>query len=104
MEESTTPRVHGIVLAGAYPSHGALDQLVPRPLLPVAQQPLISYSLRWMKGGSARLDGRRRADRPPSSRALETLPQEKAWNTMRQEKAWNAMPQEKAWKPVALVC
>ncbi len=51
MEESTTPRVHGIVLAGAYPGHCALDQLVPRPLLPVAQQPLISYSLRWMKGG-----------------------------------------------------
>ena len=41
--------VHGIVLAGAYPAaHSALDALVPRPLLPVAQQPLITYALRWL--------------------------------------------------------
>jgi NDP-sugar pyrophosphorylase family protein len=46
-----SPRVHGIVLAGAYPGHCALDQLIPRPLLPVAQKPLITYSLRWMEGG-----------------------------------------------------
>jgi NDP-sugar pyrophosphorylase family protein len=43
-------RVHGIVLAGAYPrSHSALDQLGPRPLLPVAQRPLVTYALRWMR-------------------------------------------------------
>src|SRR5512134_3977729 len=41
--------VHGIVIAGTYPAAGsALDALVPRPLLPVAQQPLITYALRWM--------------------------------------------------------
>jgi NDP-sugar pyrophosphorylase family protein len=43
-------RVHGLVLAGAYPrSHSALDQLGPRPLLPVAQRPLVTYALRWMR-------------------------------------------------------
>lgn len=41
--------VHGIVVAGAYPAGtSALDQLAPRPLLPVAQRPLITYALRWM--------------------------------------------------------
>lgn len=45
-------QVHGIVLAGAYPKGvSRLDDLVPRPLLPVAQQPLIAYSLRWLRGG-----------------------------------------------------
>ena len=44
--------VHGIVIAGVYPAGSALDQLVPRPLLPVAQQPLITYALRWMSGAS----------------------------------------------------
>lgn len=44
--------VHGIVIAGVYPvGRSALDALVPRPLLPVAQQPLITYALRWMKDG-----------------------------------------------------
>ena len=44
--------VHGIVVAGAYPAgRSALDALVPRPLLPVAQQPLVSYALRWMRRG-----------------------------------------------------
>jgi len=52
MVENATLRAHGIVLAGAYPGgQSALDQLAPRPLLPVAQQPLITYALRWMKGG-----------------------------------------------------
>jgi mannose-1-phosphate guanylyltransferase len=50
MSESAS--VHGIVIAGAYPArHSALDALVPRPLLPVAQQPLITYALRWMSNG-----------------------------------------------------
>jgi mannose-1-phosphate guanylyltransferase len=52
MAENTTPRIHGIVLAGVYPGGPcALDELAPRPLLPVAQQPLVTYALRWMKGG-----------------------------------------------------
>jgi mannose-1-phosphate guanylyltransferase len=45
-------RVHGIVLAGAYPTPQCpLDRLSPRPLLPVAYQPLVSYGLRWMRDG-----------------------------------------------------
>jgi NDP-sugar pyrophosphorylase family protein len=52
MAENITPKAHGIVLAGAYPrGQSALEQLAPRPLLPVAQQPLITYALRWMKDG-----------------------------------------------------
>jgi mannose-1-phosphate guanylyltransferase len=52
MEENAAPRAHGIVLAGAYPGgQCALDQLAPRPLLPVAQEPLVTYALRWMAGG-----------------------------------------------------
>ena len=44
--------VHGIVVAGAYPvGRSALDALMPRPLLPVAQQPLVSYALRWLRKG-----------------------------------------------------
>ena len=39
----------GVVLAGAYPKGGALfDRLRPRPLLPVAHEPLIVYPLRWL--------------------------------------------------------
>jgi len=49
---SESGSVHGIVIAGTYPAAGsALDALVPRPLLPVAQQPLITYALRWMRNG-----------------------------------------------------
>ncbi len=50
-------RVAGIVLAGAYPwSDAAFEGLGPRLLLPVAQAPLISYSLRWMgRGGRSRV-------------------------------------------------
>ncbi len=52
MPENVTPGAHGIVLAGAYSrGQSTLEQLVPRPLLPVAQQPLITYALRWLKGG-----------------------------------------------------
>jgi NDP-sugar pyrophosphorylase family protein len=43
------------VLAGAYPDgQSALDRLAPRPLLPVAQQPLVTYALRWMASGGLR--------------------------------------------------
>jgi mannose-1-phosphate guanylyltransferase len=52
MAEKNAPRIHGIVLAGVYPGNPcALDDLTPRPLLPVAQQPLVTYALRWMMGG-----------------------------------------------------
>jgi mannose-1-phosphate guanylyltransferase len=52
MAENVAPKAHGIVLAGAYPGgQSALEQLAPRPLLPVAQQPLITYAVRWMKDG-----------------------------------------------------
>lgn len=52
MAENGSPAVHGIVLAGAYPrGQSALDDMAPRPLLPVAQRPLVTYSLRWMRGG-----------------------------------------------------
>jgi mannose-1-phosphate guanylyltransferase len=52
MVENANTRAHGIVLAGVYPGgQSELDQLAPRPLLPVAQQPLITYALRWMKRG-----------------------------------------------------
>jgi mannose-1-phosphate guanylyltransferase len=55
MEDNVVPRAHGIVLAGTYPGgQCVLDQLTPRPLLPVAQQPLVSYALRWMAGGGLR--------------------------------------------------
>ena len=55
MEENAVPRAHGIVLAGAYAGGlCALDQLAPRPLLPVAQQPLVTYALRWMADGALR--------------------------------------------------
>jgi len=55
MEKNVGPRTQGIVLAGAYPGgQCALDQLAPRPLLPVAQQPLVAYALRWMAGGGLR--------------------------------------------------
>jgi mannose-1-phosphate guanylyltransferase len=55
MSKDATSAVHGIVLAGTYPDgQCALDQLAPRPLLPVAQQPLISYALRWMSLGGLR--------------------------------------------------
>jgi NDP-sugar pyrophosphorylase family protein len=55
MEDNAVPRAHGIVLAGAYPGGQCpLDQLAPRPLLPVAQQPLVTYALRWMAGGGLR--------------------------------------------------
>jgi mannose-1-phosphate guanylyltransferase len=44
--------IHGIVLAGAYPrGQSDLDSLCPRPLLPVAERPLIGYALRWMRDG-----------------------------------------------------
>ncbi len=42
----------GIVLAGTHPwTSSAFDRLMPRPLLPVAHRPLISYALSWFDDG-----------------------------------------------------
>ncbi len=39
----------GVVLAGAYPKRRSLfERLRPRPLLPVALRPVVSYPLRWL--------------------------------------------------------
>lgn len=55
MEDTGRAAAHGIVLAGAYPAGTcALDGLAPRPLLPVAQQPLVTYALRWMASSGLR--------------------------------------------------
>jgi NDP-sugar pyrophosphorylase family protein len=44
--------VRGIVLAGTYHWSGtSFEALLPRPLLPVAQAPLVSYALRWLRDG-----------------------------------------------------
>ena len=53
---SDMSRVRGIVLAGTYHWSGsAFEDLLPRPLVPVAQAPLVSYALRWLRdGGVAR--------------------------------------------------
>lgn len=42
-------RLKGIILAGSHNwGDSTFERLLPRPLLPVAQRPLISYSLRWL--------------------------------------------------------
>lgn len=47
--------ISGIVLAGAYPRGQSLfDRLRPRPLLPVAQMPLVAFPLRWLAEGGIR--------------------------------------------------
>jgi NDP-sugar pyrophosphorylase family protein len=44
--------VRGVVLAGTYHWSGSsFEALLPRPLLPVAQAPLVSYALRWLRDG-----------------------------------------------------
>jgi mannose-1-phosphate guanylyltransferase len=45
----------GIVLAGTHNWSGSIfERLAPRPLVPVAQAPLISYPLRWLREGGIR--------------------------------------------------
>jgi NDP-sugar pyrophosphorylase family protein len=45
-------RTMGIVLAGTHPwTRSAFDRLPPRPLLPIAHRPLLSYSLSWLRDG-----------------------------------------------------
>jgi mannose-1-phosphate guanylyltransferase len=56
VKRNPASRAHGIVLAGAYRAgRCVLDLLVPRPLLPVAEHPLVTYPLRWMAGGGVRV-------------------------------------------------
>lgn len=45
----------GIVLAGTHPwTKTAFDKLPPRPLLPIAHRPLLSYSLSWLRDAGIR--------------------------------------------------
>jgi len=45
-------RIKGIVLAGTYHwNASSFEGLLPRPLVPVAQTPLICYVLRWLREG-----------------------------------------------------
>lgn len=45
-----------VVLAGTHHWSGSIfESLAPRPLVPVALAPLISYSLRWLRQGGVRL-------------------------------------------------
>lgn len=47
-------KVEALVLAGSHNWRDtAFDNLMPRPLLPVAQLPLIAYSLRWLRAFGA---------------------------------------------------
>jgi NDP-sugar pyrophosphorylase family protein len=50
-----TARKHisGIVLVGTHPwTNSAFDRLAPRPLLPIANRPLVWYALSWMADAS----------------------------------------------------
>lgn len=45
-------KIRGIVLAGTYQrGESGFDDLLPRPLVPVAQKPLVTYALRWLREG-----------------------------------------------------
>ena len=48
---------HGVVLAGVHPRRSSrFDSLRPRPLLPVAGVPLVTYAIRWLaEGGLSRI-------------------------------------------------
>ena len=55
MEDERSPASPRNRAGGSVPGRQcALDQLAPRPLLPVAQQPLVTYALRWMASGGLR--------------------------------------------------
>jgi len=46
------PDISSIVLTGTYPwANTTFDKLLPRPLMPVAHRPLISYALSWLRQG-----------------------------------------------------
>ncbi len=47
---TTLKNITGVVLVGTHPwRNSAFDRLPPRPLIPVAHRPLISYSLAWLR-------------------------------------------------------
>ncbi len=47
-----TQNTRGVILAGQYAwKDSKFDALCPRPLLPVANQPLVSYALQWLSEG-----------------------------------------------------
>lgn len=50
--ESGRAEFAGIVLAGSYESpDNAFSALLPRPLVPIAHLPLVTYALRWLSSG-----------------------------------------------------
>jgi mannose-1-phosphate guanylyltransferase/phosphomannomutase len=47
--DTAPPRTAGIVLAGTHPwANSRFEQVLPRPLLPIAHRPLITYALSWL--------------------------------------------------------
>jgi NDP-sugar pyrophosphorylase family protein len=49
-------RTGAVVLAGSHAwRRSSIESLLPRPLLPVADTPLIAHALRWLTAGGARL-------------------------------------------------
>ena len=51
----STGDLSAVVLAGTHHWSGSsFEKLAPRPLIPVALEPLISYSLRWLRQGGVR--------------------------------------------------
>lgn len=47
--------IAGVVLAGVHRwGESAFEQLLPRPLLPVAESPLLCYGLRWLRDAGIR--------------------------------------------------
>jgi NDP-sugar pyrophosphorylase family protein len=52
---AVTRKVRGVILAGQYAwNDSTFDALCPRPLLPVANQPLVCYALLWLHEGGVR--------------------------------------------------
>jgi NDP-sugar pyrophosphorylase family protein len=52
---AATQSTRGVILAGQYAwKDSKFDSLCPRPLLPVANQPLVSYALLWLHEGGLR--------------------------------------------------
>src|SRR5438445_9889577 len=48
--DDRTANLSAIVLAGTYqPADGTFSGLLPRPLLPIAQVPVVEYVLRWLR-------------------------------------------------------
>src|SRR5512143_2511861 len=50
---AATQKTRGVILAGQYAAwkEAKFDALCPRPLLLVANQPLVSYALLWLSDG-----------------------------------------------------